>query len=39
MLLRARVVPAHALDLMAAKLVPPSIEEGFNRVEVVGPLP
>lgn len=36
---RGRVVPEHALDLMAAKLVPPSIEEGFNRVEVVGFLP
>jgi len=37
--LRARVVPAHVLDLMAAKLVPPSIEEGFTRVEIVGCLP
>ncbi len=37
-LLRARVVPEHALDLMAAKLVPPSVEEGFTRVEVVRPL-
>ena len=37
-LLRARVVPEHALDLMAAKLEPPSIEEGFTRVEVVRPL-
>lgn len=35
---RARVVPEHALDLMAAKLVPPSVEEGFTRVEVVRPL-
>lgn len=32
---RTRMVPNHALDLMAAKLVPPSLEEGFNRVEVV----
>jgi predicted kinase len=32
---RVRVVPEAALDLMAAKLVPPSIEEGFMRVEVV----
>jgi predicted kinase len=32
---RPRRVPAHALDLMAAKLVPPSIEEGFTRIEVV----
>ncbi len=36
---RARIVPEHALDLMAAKLVPPSIEEGFTRVEVVEYLP
>ena len=36
---RARVVPEHALDLMAAKLEPPSLEEGFTRVEVVRPLP
>lgn len=36
---RGRVVPDHALDLMAAKLVPPSIEEGFTRVEVVEYLP
>ncbi len=36
---RARKVPEHALDLMAAKLVPPSIEEGFTRVEVVEFLP
>jgi predicted kinase len=33
---RARNVPEHALDLMAAKLVPPSLDEGFTRVEVVG---
>lgn len=32
---RGRVVPEHALDLMAAKLIPPSIEEGFSRVETV----
>ena len=32
---RARIVPDHILDLMAAKLVPPSLAEGFNRVEVV----
>jgi predicted kinase len=36
---RARVVPEHALDLMAAKLIPPSTEEGFSRVEVVSHLP
>ena len=27
---RKRLVPNHALDLMAAKLVPPSIEEGLQ---------
>lgn len=37
--LRARMVPDHALDLMAAKMVPPSVEEGFTRVEVVEYLP
>jgi predicted kinase len=36
---RARLVPDHVLDQMAAKLVPPSIEEGFKRVEVVRYLP
>ncbi|HWE52577.1 MAG TPA: AAA family ATPase [Bryobacteraceae bacterium] len=36
---RHRNVPAHVLDLMAAKLIPPSIEEGFSRVEVVQYLP
>jgi predicted kinase len=36
---RKRLVPNHALDLMAAKLVPPSVEEGFSRVEVVRYLP
>jgi predicted kinase len=34
---RERVVPAPALDLMAAKLVAPSIEEGFDRVVIVRP--
>jgi predicted kinase len=33
---RARIVPDYVLDLMAAKLVPPSLQEGFSRVEVVG---
>lgn len=32
---RHRNVPAHILDLMAAKLIPPSLEEGFSKVEVV----
>jgi predicted kinase len=36
---RARLVPGHALDQMAAKLVPPSVEEGLSRVEVVQYLP
>jgi predicted kinase len=34
---RRRVVPEPALDRMAAKLVPPSIEEGFDRVVTVKP--
>ena len=29
---RVRLVPNHALDQMAAKLVPPSVEEGFSRI-------
>ena len=32
---RSRVVPEEALRAMAAKLVPPSVEEGFSRVTVV----
>ena len=32
---RARVVPEEAMRTMAAKLVPPSVEEGFSRVKVV----
>jgi predicted kinase len=36
---RGRVVPDHVLDLMAAKLIPPSIEEGFSRVTSVSGLP
>ena len=32
---RARLVPDHVLDQMAAKLVPPSVEEGFSRIVVV----
>ena len=31
---RARVVPDDVLDRMAAKLVPPSVEEGFSAVTV-----
>ena len=33
---RKRIVPESAMDLMAAKFVPPSIEEGFDRVTTVG---
>jgi predicted kinase len=29
---RGRVVPDHVMDLMAAKFVPPSVEEGFDRI-------
>ena len=32
---RTRVVPEAAMRLMAAKLEPPAIEEGFDRVTVV----
>lgn len=32
---RSRVVPEEALERMAAKLVPPSVEEGFSSVTVV----
>jgi len=32
---RTRVVPEEALRAMAAKLVPPSVDEGFSRVTVV----
>ena len=32
---RGRVVPADVLERMAAKLVPPSVEEGFSAVTVV----
>ena len=31
---RARVVPDDVLERMAAKLVPPTVEEGFSRVTV-----
>jgi predicted kinase len=36
---RRRIVPAEALDLMAANFVPPSTREGFTQVEVVVFLP
>jgi predicted kinase len=32
---RSRVVPPAAMDLMAGKLVPPSVAEGFARVTVL----
>jgi|SRR5579872_7427226 len=32
---RARVVPEEAVRTMAAKLVPPSVDEGFSRITVV----
>jgi predicted kinase len=32
---RNRVVPCDALEKMAAKLVPPSLREGFDRVEIL----
>jgi predicted kinase len=32
---RSRVVPEEAVRTMAAKLVPPSVEEGFSRVTAV----
>ena len=32
---RARVVPEEAMRTMAAKLVPPSVDEGFSRITVV----
>ena len=33
---RSRVVPEEALEKMAAKLVPPAREEGFDNVVVIG---
>jgi predicted kinase len=30
---RVRKVPDYAMDLMAAKFIPPSLEEGFDRIE------
>jgi predicted kinase len=32
---RRRVVPEEAMDLLGARLVPPSLEEGFLRITVV----
>jgi predicted kinase len=36
---RHRVVPEGAIERMAAKLVPPALEEGFAKVTVVRPAP
>jgi predicted kinase len=36
---RGRIVPADALDIMAAKFEPPSLDEGFSRIEIVRSLP
>jgi predicted kinase len=35
--LRQRIVPDEAMAKMAAKLVPPTVEEGFTRVSRAGP--
>ena len=32
---RVRIVPEEAMQVMAAKLTPPTVEEGFSRVTVV----
>jgi len=37
--LRPRVVPEHVLDRMAARLVPPSLAEGFTRVSTIADMP
>jgi predicted kinase len=34
---RNRVVPEDAMQAMAAKLIPPTLAEGFSKVTVVGP--
>ena len=36
---RARVVPDEALVKMAEKLIPPSVDEGFDRVTVISARP
>jgi predicted kinase len=33
---RDRIVPVEAMEKMAAKLVPPSLAEGFDRITTVG---
>lgn len=35
--LRNRNVPREAIEAMAAKLIPPSLEEGFKRITIVTP--
>jgi predicted kinase len=37
--LRHRIVPRDVLEAMALRLVPPTVEEGFTRVEVIRCLP
>jgi len=37
--LRARVVPEHVMDRMAARLVPPSVAEGFTLVSTIAGTP
>lgn len=32
---RHRIVPEDAMELMASRLVPPTLEEGFERIEVI----
>ena len=34
---RTRLVPEEVIDVMAARLEPPTVEEGFSRVTVVRP--
>jgi predicted kinase len=36
---RARVVPEEALEKMAARLIPPSLAEGFTKVDRAGTVP
>jgi predicted kinase len=34
---RGRSVPGHVLDLMAARFIPPSVDEGFDRIGILEP--
>ena len=36
---RDRTVPEEAIDRLAAKLVPPRLEEGFSKIHVIGAFP